>query len=190
MPVVSDASDVGGEPDIENISSFVYFTPSVDQIFHTTDQIIYRLPAIRARTNPDLGQVLNIDGTQLSLVANTPDLDIDTFTYLVTFDHVRERTRRHHPPIPLAAPRRHPRRPRPRFRGPPARQARNPPAATSQDTGGAQTTRQHPDRWPPGEEDRRRRPCPTPSPRSCTPTPAACTPGPTRRQPDEQRTQL
>jgi hypothetical protein len=87
--VVSDASDIGGEPDIENISSFVYFTPSVDQIFHTVDEVIYRLVQVRARTNPDLGQVLNIDGTQLSLVANTEDLDIAEFTYLVTFDHVR-----------------------------------------------------------------------------------------------------
>ena len=103
--VVSDASDVGGEPDIENISSFVYFTPSVDQLFHTVDQVIYRLPQIRARTNPDLGQVLNIDGTQLSLVANTPDMEIDTFTYLVTFDHVRfnERAGTIHP-FRFAAP--------------------------------------------------------------------------------------
>jgi hypothetical protein len=86
--VVSDATDLEGEPDIENISSFVYFSPSVEQVFSATDHVIYRLRPFRARTNPDLGQVLNIDGTQVSLPANTPDLQLANLTYLVTFDHV------------------------------------------------------------------------------------------------------
>lgn len=87
--VVSDASDVGGEPDVENISCFCYFTPSVDQVFSATDQCIYRLPPVRCRSNPDLGQIVNIDGTPVSLIANTPDLEIEEWTYLVTFDHVK-----------------------------------------------------------------------------------------------------
>ena len=87
--VVTDTStDTGGDPNIQNISSFTYFTPSVPQVFDSDDKVIWRLQTIKARTNPDLGQILNIDGTPVTLVANTPNLDVDTLTYHVHFDHV------------------------------------------------------------------------------------------------------
>lgn len=91
---VSDTSgDVDGNPDIQFISCFVYFHPSETQVYNTTDTTIYRLETIRARTLPDDGVLKNIDGTQVSLVANTSNLKRTdgqplTLTYKVTFDHV------------------------------------------------------------------------------------------------------
>jgi hypothetical protein len=87
--VISDATDAAGAPDVENISSFCYFTPSESQIFHQTDLVIYQLKVIRARSNSSDGVIVNIDGTPVSLVANTPDLGLAApLTYLVSFDHV------------------------------------------------------------------------------------------------------
>lgn len=85
--VVSDSSDAGGDPDLQNISSFCYFKPSVKQVYDTDTNTIYRLQTIRARTNIDDGQLKNIDGTTVSLVANTSNLHIDELTYTVSFDH-------------------------------------------------------------------------------------------------------
>lgn len=92
--VISDTSDdVDGDPDTDNISSFVYFTPSVNQVWSTTDDTIYRLQPIRARTNVADGILKNIDGTTVNLVANTAELENSDgtaldLTYAVTFDHV------------------------------------------------------------------------------------------------------
>lgn len=87
--VTSDTSgDIDGTPDTENITSFVIFTPNINQVYDTDDETIYRLQPIRARTNLDLGEVLNIDGTPVSLVANTTNLDVETLTYTVTFTNV------------------------------------------------------------------------------------------------------
>jgi hypothetical protein len=87
--VVSDTSgDVDGTPDIQYISCFVHFTPSVNQVYSTTDHTMYKLATIRARTNPSDGVLKNIDGTPVSLVANTTELDIDELTYKVSFTNV------------------------------------------------------------------------------------------------------
>lgn len=87
--VVSDTShDTGGDPDIQNISSFVYFKPSAAEVHSTADDTTYRLVTIRARTNPSDGALKNIDGTTVTLVANTSDLEIDDLSYQVTFDNV------------------------------------------------------------------------------------------------------
>jgi hypothetical protein len=85
--VVSDAGDAAGDPDVEGISSFVYFTPSVDQVYSTTDLTIYRLPRIRCRTNSIDGVLKNIDDTQPGLVANV-GFDLEHLYYTVSFDHV------------------------------------------------------------------------------------------------------
>jgi hypothetical protein len=86
--VVSDASDAAGDPDVEGISSFVYFSPSTDQVYSSTDLTIYRLPTIRCRTNSIDGVLKNIDDTAPSLVANTPELGLEELVYTVSFDHV------------------------------------------------------------------------------------------------------
>ena len=91
---VSDTStDPDGDPDIQFVSSFVYFAPSEAQVYDPTDATIYRLTTIKARTNPSDGALKNIDGSTVHLVANTPTLEdlqgniIETLTYEVTFDH-------------------------------------------------------------------------------------------------------
>jgi hypothetical protein len=87
--IVSDTSaDPDGTPNTQFISCFVNFTPSVNQVYSTTDHTMYKLAPIRARTNPDDGVLKNIDGTPVSLVANTTELDIDELTYKVTFSNV------------------------------------------------------------------------------------------------------
>src|SRR5262245_55630451 len=87
--VVSDTSaDVDGTPDIQNVSSFVYFKPSHTQLYSNTDHVMYRIDVIRARTTPDDGQLKNSDGKQVSHPANTPELDVDEHTYTVSFSNV------------------------------------------------------------------------------------------------------
>lgn len=87
--VVSDTSaDVDGAPNIQFISCFVHFTPSVDQVRSSTDHVIYQLATITARTNPSDGVLKNIDGTAVSLVANTTELDLDELIYTVSFSNV------------------------------------------------------------------------------------------------------
>lgn len=89
VAIRSDTSaDPDGTPDPFNISSFVYFTPSVNQVYDGEDLTVYRLETIRARTNTDLGEVVNIDETPVSLVANTDNLGIEELYYTVSFDHV------------------------------------------------------------------------------------------------------
>ncbi|MUM06207.1 hypothetical protein B5P44_15630 [Mycobacterium sp. CBMA 213] len=86
--LISDSSDAGGEVDTQNISAFIYFKPSTVQVASALDSTIYRLQTIRARMNASDGQVKNVDGTTLSLVANSAAMDLDHLYYTVSFDHV------------------------------------------------------------------------------------------------------
>lgn len=86
--LVTDTGDAGGDPDTENVSSFVYFTPSARQVYSNVDHKVYVLQKIRARTNASDGQLKNIDGTTVNLVANNAAIGIHDLTYLVEFDHV------------------------------------------------------------------------------------------------------
>jgi hypothetical protein len=87
--VNTDSSlDADGNPDTQFISSTITFTPSVDQVFSTLDDTVYRLEPITGRTNPDDGALKTIDGHTVSLVANSTALDLDELIYSVAFTNV------------------------------------------------------------------------------------------------------
>lgn len=86
--LISDASDAGGDPDTQNISAFIYFTPSDKQIFSAVDQTVYRLQPVRGRMNIADGEVKTIDGSTLTLVANSAALGLEKLYYTVTFSSV------------------------------------------------------------------------------------------------------
>jgi hypothetical protein len=87
--IESDSSDSGGDPDTENISAFVWFSPSVTQVHSAVDHIVYRLQKVRGRINASDGLLKNIDGTPLTLVANNAAIGVHGLTYLVEFTNVR-----------------------------------------------------------------------------------------------------
>lgn len=83
--LISDTSaDTDGNPDIQNISATVTFTPSTQQVY--ADGAVYRLAPIVARTNSEDGVLKTIDGHSVTLVANT--FGIPDMTYLVEFTNV------------------------------------------------------------------------------------------------------
>ncbi|CKH13374.1 hypothetical protein PXH78_33110 [Mycolicibacterium smegmatis] len=87
--LISDSStDDDGNPDVQYISCFVDFAPSVRQVHSSTDNIVYRLQTIRGRTSVDDGELKTIDGNTLTLVANSAALDLEALYYTVTFSNV------------------------------------------------------------------------------------------------------
>lgn len=86
--VITDrSSDEGGQPDEVGISCTVWFRPSVRQIHSTVDGTVYRLQDLRARTTL-AGELETVDGSTVSLPANTAVLDLDELTYRVDFEDV------------------------------------------------------------------------------------------------------
>lgn len=84
----SDSVDVGGDPDTQFVSSTVWFTPSVKQIYSATDHVIYRLQPIRARTDVADGVLHTINGDTVKLTSNSAALGIDELFYDVTFTDI------------------------------------------------------------------------------------------------------
>lgn len=86
---ISDSSaDPDGDPDVQPISCFVTFTPSIRQVFSQEHGIIYRLQPIRGRTSIDDGELKTIDGNTLTLIANSPALGLPELRYKVDFSNV------------------------------------------------------------------------------------------------------
>jgi hypothetical protein len=86
--VISDSADAGGDPDLQNVSCTVWFRPSVRQVHSSVDGVVYRLADIRARTNIDDGQLKTIDGSAVSLPANTAVLGLPELRYRVDFEDI------------------------------------------------------------------------------------------------------
>ncbi|CQD07184.1 hypothetical protein BN970_01348 [Mycolicibacterium conceptionense] len=86
--VISDSSDAGGESDVQNISSTVWFTPSVQQVYSASEGKVIRLAPVRARTNPDDGMLRTIDGNTVSLISNSAALGLENLYWTVTFSNV------------------------------------------------------------------------------------------------------
>lgn len=86
--VISDSGDAGGDPDVQNISSTVTFYPSVEQVHSAADGVVYRLQPVKGRTNPGDGQLKTVDGSTVSLPANTSALGLPELRYRVVFTNV------------------------------------------------------------------------------------------------------
>lgn len=84
----TDSDDEGGDPDVQFVSSTVWFTPSVRQIHSVLDTTIYRLQPLRARTDVSDGVLRTINGDTVKLVANSAALDLDELFWDVTFTDV------------------------------------------------------------------------------------------------------
>lgn len=84
----TDSVDEGGDPDIQFISSTVWFTPSTFQVFSALDLTIYRLQPIRARTDVSDGVLRTINGDTVKLPANSAAVGLDELLYSVEFTDV------------------------------------------------------------------------------------------------------
>lgn len=88
--VISDGSDSANhDPEVQNISGLVLFTPSISEVVSTADGVTYRLQPVRGRIEED-GVLKTIDSTVgVGLVANTAALGpLEALTYKVEFSHV------------------------------------------------------------------------------------------------------
>lgn len=88
--VISDGSDSANhDPEVQNISGLVLFTPSISEVISTADGVTYRLQPVRGRIEED-GVLKTIDSTVgVGLVANTAALGpLEALTYKVEFSHV------------------------------------------------------------------------------------------------------
>ena len=86
--VHTDSVDEGGDPDIQFISSTVWFIPSIKQIHSDVDTTIYRLQPIRTRTDVADGVLRTINGDAVKLVANTAAIGVSELFYDVIFEDV------------------------------------------------------------------------------------------------------
>lgn len=88
--VISDGSDSANhDPEVQNISGLVLFSPSVSEVVSSADGVTYRLQPVRGRIEED-GILKTIDSTVgVGLVANTAALGpLEALTYKVEFSNV------------------------------------------------------------------------------------------------------
>lgn len=84
----SDSVDAGGDPDVQFISSTVWFHPSVQQVHSVVDTAIYRINSLRARTSVEDGVLRTLDENPVKLPANNSALDLPELFWDVTFEDV------------------------------------------------------------------------------------------------------
>lgn len=86
--VSNSSSDIDGDPQLQFVTAFVDFIPSVRQVFSVEDGVLYRLQDIRGRTSDVDGTLETIDGSTLTLPANSSVLDLPELRYRVKFSNV------------------------------------------------------------------------------------------------------
>lgn len=85
--IIADGSDEGNEPDIQNISGSVVFTPSITEA--TIDGDLYRLQPIRARMNEDgILRTINGDPSVGLTCGGSEGQPLHGLTYRVDYSNV------------------------------------------------------------------------------------------------------